>query len=276
MWGLAMTGVLLTLGAYGQKPGMNRADYHLAAAQFRALQMRDENGKIPPNGIINAVRHKDQMKADAGAWPGSAPQLSNEADPLTAGIQPAGWVWLGPGNIGGRIRSILVHPTTPNTMWVGSVCGGVWKTVNGGASWFPLSDFMANLAIGSMAMDPTDPNILFAGTGEGFSSADALRGAGIFKTTNGGTSWTQIATTANSSFFYVNRMAISPANHLIMLAATGSGIWRSIDGGTTWSQRYSAAAILDINFIPPMGINALLPGAPSARPAGRSIPPMGE
>src|SRR5262249_28177388 len=116
--------------------------------------------------------------------------------------------------------------------------------------WFPLNDFMANLAIGCMVMDPTDPNVIYAGTGEGYSNIDALRGAGIFKTTDGGTNWTRLSSTANSSFYYVNRLAISPSDHLVLLAATSSGIWRSTDGGTNWNQRYSTAGVLDVAINP--------------------------
>src|SRR5262249_18539114 len=143
----------------------------------------------------------------------------------------------------------------------GSVCGGIWKSTNNGASWYPLNDFMATLAIGSMGMDPTDPNVIFAGTGEGVSSADALRGAGLFKTTDGGTTWRQLPSTANSSFYYNNRLTICPTNNLIILAATGTGIWRSTDGGTNWSQRYSTRSVLDVDFHPTDGGKAVASGS---------------
>ena len=100
-----------------------------------------------------------------------------------------GWVSIGPGNIGGRIRSIIIHPTNPTIVWLGAVSGGVWKTTNGGASWSTNTDSLSNLAVNSMAIDPTNPNVLYAGTGEGFGIADALEGDGIFKTQDGGTTW---------------------------------------------------------------------------------------
>ncbi len=226
------------------------------------MTLRDENGKIPPNALINAVQQKQQMQFNAQAWPGRAGAgPSSRVQSLTAGIDSGSWTWLGPGNIGGRIRSILIHPSNVNVMWIGGVDGGVWKTLNGGTSWFPLNDFMANLAVVSLVMDPTDPNTIYAGTGEGASNADAVRGAGIFKTTDGGSTWTQLASTANSSFYYVNRLSICPTNHLILLAATGTGIWRSTDGGSTWSQRYSAAATLDIAFNPVDGGKCIASGS---------------
>src|ERR1035438_3878512 len=123
--------------------------------------------------------------------------------PLVAGITNGGWTWLGPGNIGGRVRSILIHPTATNILWCGGVDGGVWKSTNNGAAWFPLDDFMADLAISTLAMDPANPNIIYAGTGEAMYNLDAVRGAGIFKTTDGGTTWTQLLATANSSYQYV-------------------------------------------------------------------------
>ena len=120
------------------------------------------------------------------------------------------WSWLGPGNIGGRTRALVVVPSNPNVLYAGAVGGGVWKTTNGGASWTPLTDFLANIAIASLAIDPSNSNVLYAGTGEGFFNSDAIRGAGIFKTTDGGATWAQLAATANSNFYYVNRLAISP------------------------------------------------------------------
>jgi photosystem II stability/assembly factor-like uncharacterized protein len=117
------------------------------------------------------------------------------AHPPAAGIQTNGWTWLRPGNISGRVRSILMHPTSTNIMWCGGVDGGVWKTTNSGTAWFPLDDFMANLAIACLAMDPTNPNVIYAGTGEGEYNFDSIQGAGIFKTSDGGNTWNQLPAT---------------------------------------------------------------------------------
>ncbi|MEP6922084.1 MAG: Ig-like domain-containing protein [bacterium] len=232
------------------------------AEEWRRLAMIDEKGKILEGALLRAWNQAKAMTVDSQAWPvesGSAKSI----DPA-AGINTSGWTWLGPGNIGGRIRSIIVHPTDPQTLWVGSVGGGVWKTTNGGASWSPMSDFLASIAIGSMAIDPTNPNVLYVGTGEGFGNQDRIQGAGIFKTTDGGITWAQLPATANPSWFFVNRLAVNPTNSQIILAATLTGIWRTPDGGASWSQRSSSAA-LDLNIDPNDANKAIASGTSGAR-----------
>ncbi len=151
------------------------------------------------------------------------------------------WTALGPGNIGGRTRALLVHPTTPATMYAAGVAGGIWKTTNGGTTWNPLDDFMANLAVCSMVFErqgsaSVNPATIYAGTGEGFFNIDAVRGAGIFKSTDSGATWTQLSATNTSDFYYVNKLAASPNDANVIYAATRTGIWKTTDGGTNWSR----------------------------------------
>lgn len=226
-------------------------DEPLAAAKFRYQQRLSADGNWPDNAVINAKAQRDHL-------------LNNPVD--GAGISPDAWTWIGPGNIGGRLRAIIIHPSNPNVMWVGSASGGVWKTTNGGAAWFPLDDFMATLSIGCMVMDPTNPDVLYAGTGEGFfeaaagsSNTAAMRGAGIFKTTDGGATWSQMPSTAGPNWYFVNRLAIHPTNPAIMLAATGSGIYRTTDGGSTWTATLSHAA-LDLKVDPTNPLNVVAGG----------------
>src|SRR5262249_58226084 len=110
---------------------------------------------------------------------------------------------------------------------------GVWKSTNAGASWTRVGDTMANLTVSSLAMNPTAPAQIVAGTGEGYYNADAGRGAGIFKTTDSCATWTQLAATNNPNFYYVNDVVWSP-NTGYIYAATQTGIWRSTNGGTSW------------------------------------------
>jgi hypothetical protein len=146
------------------------------------------------------------------------------------------WTWLGPGNVGGRTRALVIHPTSPQTMYAGSAAGGVWKTVDGGAAWFPLGDLLPNLAVNALALDRQNPKVLYAGTGEGYENGDAVRGAGVFKTSDGGTTWTLLAGTRNANFHYVNDLVVSPASSQRVYAATSTGVWRSLNGGATWAR----------------------------------------
>src|SRR5207247_2606579 len=159
-------------------------------------------GRIPPDGLLRALEHRRHVGEDTDLFPVAPDPSQGLPDPgvpgpLNAGIRTSGWTWLGPGNIGGRVRAILVHPTSTNILWCGGVDGGVWKTTNNAASWFPLNDFMANLAVSCMAIDPANPNVIYAGTGEGTYNGDAIRGAGGAKTTDGGNTWTPLTSTTN-------------------------------------------------------------------------------
>ncbi|HEX2909755.1 MAG TPA: proprotein convertase P-domain-containing protein [Chloroflexia bacterium] len=222
-----------------------------AAQQWLSNLRRDEKGEIPASGLTQALEHVKAM-------PKASSPSGSGFQPASAGVYPGGWSWLGPANLGGRVRTLVIHPANSNIMWAGAAAGGVWKTTDGGGSWFPLDDFMPNLAVSTIIIDPTNPNILYAGTGEGFFNSDAIQGAGIFKTTNGGQNWSQLANTAPSvstNFLYVNRLAISPDASAI-LAATRTGIFRSTDGGQNWTQVLSSgtASVMDIQFDPTPGV----------------------
>jgi hypothetical protein len=99
---------------------------------------------------------------------------------------------------------------------------------------------MANIAVCSLAMDPKNPNVIYAGAGEGYFNIDGSingrRGAGIFKTTDGGATWTRLASTTTEDFYYVNDIVVSPANSQRLYAATGAGVFRSLDGGASWTR----------------------------------------
>ncbi|HSS77047.1 MAG TPA: hypothetical protein VLV54_09910 [Thermoanaerobaculia bacterium] len=157
---------------------------------------------------------------------------------------PAGslaWQSLGPGNLGGRTRALVFDPVDPRTLYAAGVDGGVWKTVNSGASWTPQADLMPSLAVAALAIDPASRKTLYAGTGEGFFNTDAVRGAGIFKTVDGGRHWQQLTATATPDFFAVNRLLVSARSHAIY-AATGTGVWRSQDAGRTWRRVLASQA----------------------------------
>jgi len=151
------------------------------------------------------------------------------------------WSPLGPGNFGGRTRTLVIHPTQPDTMYAGGVSGGVWKTSDGGQTWTPLADQIVNIAVNSMAMHPENPDVLYVGTGEGYFREIVrgtwlpLRGAGIFWTGDGGATWSQLPSTDTSDFHWVNDLIVSPRNADVIYAATRTGVHLSEDAGESWT-----------------------------------------
>lgn len=142
---------------------------------------------------------------------------------------------IGPGIFGGRIRGFVMHPDREGHLLAGGVSGGVWKSTDDGQSWHPKTDFLQSVAIGSMHIDPDNPERVFLGTGEGFFNFDAARGNGIYVSEDFGDSWSQLSATTGPNFYYVNRLARIP-NSNVLLAATQTGIYRSIDLGQSWTE----------------------------------------
>ncbi len=142
---------------------------------------------------------------------------------------------LGPGVFGGRIRGFVIHPEREGHLLAGGVFGGVWKSIDDGQSWEPKTDFLENIAIGSMLIDPDNPEKVYVGTGEGFFNFDAARGFGIFVSEDFGETWAQLPSTTNTNFLYVNRISRVP-NSNVLLAATRTGIFRSVNLGQTWTE----------------------------------------
>jgi hypothetical protein len=190
---------------------------------------------LPPQA--NANETEEIFDGEDGEFPGSTGGGgAGDSSASTSGALGT-WQSLGPGNVGGRTRALLIDPNDPNVMYAAAVAGGIWKTTNGGSSWAPLNDFLANIAVTSMAFDPANSSTIYAGTGEGYFNSDGVRGAGIFKSTDAGAHWTRLpATISNSNFFFVNDIVVSPANGQHVYAATRTGVWRSLDGGNSWNQ----------------------------------------
>lgn len=226
----AATIVLVRLDS-AETAGKARPEGPGEAHAWRRLAWLDEHGEFDHADYIRALDQRDAMIAEG-----------------EVGAQAVVWTERGPENVGGRTRSLVIHPTNPNIMLAGSVGGGIWRTTNGGTTWAPVDDRLRSLAIGCLAIDPTNANVIYAGTGEGFFNGDAIGGAGIYKSTDGGLTFTLLPSTAG--WDNVCRIAISPNGTTLLAAKRYGGIQRSTNGGATWSNPLWAQGSYYVEFDP--------------------------
>ncbi|MBK7958339.1 MAG: hypothetical protein IPK03_09585 [Bacteroidetes bacterium] len=148
------------------------------------------------------------------------------------------WKERGPNNIGGRTRTIIfdLKDTTKKRVFAASVGGGLFRCDNIDSTiptWNKINDFFSNLAVTTIAQNPTFPDTIYFGTGEGFLNADAIGGAGVWRTADNGQTWVQLPSIMNGSVpFRINRMAVTKKG--VVYAATNLGLYKSINGGNTW------------------------------------------
>jgi hypothetical protein len=162
-----------------------------------------------------------------------------------------GWAERGPNNVGGRSRALLIDQSdaTGNTVLFGSVSGGLWRTTNFKTptpTYTQIAGVSANLAITCLAQDPSNLSIMYAGTGEGYGNSDAVRGLGIYKSLDGGTTWNLLPSTtvggANvTDFHFVQKIVVYNNGHVYASGISAQfcnrgGILKSINGGTTWTR----------------------------------------
>jgi len=149
---------------------------------------------------------------------------------------------IGPALMSGRISDIVIHPKDKATWYVAAGSGGVWKTENAGMNWTPVFDSQASYSIGCITLDPSNPEIVWVGTGENVSGRHVGYGDGIYKSLNGGKTWTNMGL-KNSE--HIGRILVDPRNpNVIYVAAEGPlwspggerGLYKSGDGGKTWIQ----------------------------------------
>lgn len=159
----------------------------------------------------------------------------------------ANWECVGPTNIGGRLTCIACHPTHPERIWVGAAGGGVWQSNDAGQTWQSFWNDQDILNIGSLAIDPNNPDTLYCGTGEANLSLDSYPGVGVYKSADAGHTWQLLASTERTGIpRHLGVIAVDPfdSRHLIIggvgyaeVSQTGSdfgGMFVSNDAGVTW------------------------------------------
>src|SRR5579872_35802 len=149
---------------------------------------------------------------------------------------------IGPAVMGGRIDDFAVVESNPDIIYVGSASGGVFKTTNGGITWDPLFDDQPFSSIGAITVAPSDPSIVWVGSGEANNRQSSSWGDGVYKSTDGGTTWQHMGLDDTK---HIGRIVISPADsNVVYVASEGSlwgpskdrGVYKTTDGGRTWTK----------------------------------------
>lgn len=184
-----------------------------------------------------------------------AANASNKNLKNVPGDSQSPWIELGPNNVGGRVRALMFDPNDANAkkVWAGGVTGGLWYTndiTNTDSIWRNVDDFWDNIAVSTIAYDPSNTNVFYVGTGEGWrQSVSGATGAGIWKTTDAGKTWTHLPKTAD--FHYINDLIVREENGKGVLyvgldysyprfvSQTNSkvaGLYRSLDDGVSFTR----------------------------------------
>ena len=211
-------------------PKADRPD--LAFRQNFISTMDPDLGRPTPEVLVPVMRQLSAAKAR-----GKTPGVSSNA-----------WQEMGPDNVGGRTRGIMFDPNDPshNKVWAGGISGGLWVNNNiasASSKWQAVNDFWSNIAVSSLDYDPTDSTTFYAGTGEGWGQGfSGTQGAGVWKSTNGGASWSQLA--ATSAFTFVNDVVVRNENgngvlYVGVVRSAERGLHRSTDGGQTFTKVFN-------------------------------------
>jgi len=237
-WTFVVSLALIAVACAGDRAADTRAFDAPDAATHYAQARR-----APLRNDINVAQAYEQAAAQRGRMDRFASRIGRVLPYAwkTQNVLDA-WTPLGPGNIGGRTRVIRYHPTRRTTLFAAGVSGGIWQSDDDGGSWRPIAEGLANLAVNALAIDPRQPDVMYAGTGEGYFREEIrgtglpLRGSGIFVTRDGGATWQRLPATTSDDFLWVNDLELGVGDARRLYAATRTGVWRSLDAGVTWTQ----------------------------------------
>jgi photosystem II stability/assembly factor-like uncharacterized protein len=166
---------------------------------------------------------------------------------------------LGPGLMSGRVADIAVHPAAPGTWYVAAGSGGVWKTTNAGITWTPVFEDQPSYSIGEITLDPTNPDVVWVGTGENVSGRHVGWGDGVYRSRDAGRTWQRMGLPRSE---HIGRILVDPRDgNRVLVAAEGPlwaaggerGVYRSTDGGSTWTpalQIDENTGVTDLEFDP--------------------------
>ncbi|MBL0336020.1 MAG: T9SS type A sorting domain-containing protein [Chitinophagaceae bacterium] len=230
----------------GDKPGEEMEEGDEYDGPDKAMELEIEKTKDPATGrvpwgrLVTAMDQTRVAKEEQLRNPNRVMALSwIERGPNSDVAGPSGNTRPNNDVTAGRVRAVMVDSSdaTKRTVWVGGVDGGLWKTTDittSPANWILVNDYMSNLAISAICQDPRPgfQNNMYLCTGESFRNIDAVRGVGVFKSTDGGVNWSQLPLTA--SWTLCTRIVCDYLGN-VYVATRGNGLQRSTNGGASWT-----------------------------------------
>jgi PKD repeat protein len=174
-------------------------------------------------------------------------QHTNRNSSPWVNLGPDSWVNQTGWNPGiGRVNEVAVDPRDPNVVYAGTPQGGLWKTVDGGATWIPLTDFLPSLGVSGIAIDYTNSNIIYIATGDAYSSASYA--TGVYKSIDGGLSWDNTGLVWEyTDLNKMRKMCMHPEDPNTLMVATSNGIYKTTDAGDNW-YRVVSGNFFDVKY----------------------------
>jgi photosystem II stability/assembly factor-like uncharacterized protein len=196
-----------------------------------------------PVALAQGKKRAAEKRAPEAAPAAASPTKPADAGPTLEGsLEHLKLRDIGPAIMGGRIDDFAVVESNPDTFYVGAATGGVWKTTNDGTTFEPVFDHEGVSSIGDVTVAPSDPSIVWVGTGEANNRQSSSWGNGVYKSTDGGKTWAHLGLAETQ---HIGRIVIHPANpNVVYVAALGHlwgpnperGVYKTTDGGKTWNR----------------------------------------
>ncbi|MEO6693885.1 MAG: hypothetical protein ABIY50_06070 [Ignavibacteria bacterium] len=200
------------------------------------------NNFIPKDAYKKAYEQKMKLTRENG-------YAMNSVFGSWTNVGPTTGFYFAYSNITSRMATVMYDPNNANTIYIGAAAGGIWKSTNAGLTWSAKSDNEVSLSSGSLAIDPSNSDILYYMTGEATYSVASYYGRGLLKSTDGGDTWTSYTSGLPSSS-YTNRIVVRPNHSNEIFASMGNaGLYKSINSGINWSLVVSGRCD-DIIFTP--------------------------
>jgi len=239
-----------------------------ATAAGEMMMLWQSSAYPDPTGIqkkyLDAWTYAQQMKRDAE----NRKEEYGLNGTATTETYNGSWSSLGfSSTIGGRVLSIAMNSKRDNSIFIGTASGGIWKTYNalgGTPVWQSVTTGFPVLGVSSIIINPSDTNTIYAGTGEiyridstnttmnpsitGYNTwkTRGTWGVGVLKSTNGGTSWSQVLVKSENSLFGIQRLRFDPTNYNTVYAAATDGLYKTTNAGTTWTQVLAKTLVEDV------------------------------